>query len=236
MAIRRVSSLEELDLPNKYIYQGNNGYIYNFKDKYFKVLDEEYMSLDNRNNQGRLDILGRLSELENTKYLVLPEDIYVTDSKILGYTMRICPGKEFIYLDDNVSYDKLVLGIINLLFDIEILSNKGLLDLDICSSNIFFDGVNLYLLDFDGTIRFDDKRKAYLLMGMSLINLCIGKIMDSDRLEWFKDIDIDYMWEKMNRLESSNYIGLLWLIKLKMSRALGKDVETLGDIRRVLRR
>ena len=32
MAIRRVSSLEELDLPNKYIYQGNNGYIYNFKD------------------------------------------------------------------------------------------------------------------------------------------------------------------------------------------------------------
>ena len=150
--------------------------------------------------------------------------------------MRICPGKEFIYLDDNVSYDKLVLGIINLLFDIEILSNKGLLDLDICSSNIFFDGVNLYLLDFDGTISFDDKRKAYLLMGMSLINLCIGKIMDSDRLEWFKDIDIDYMWEKMNRLESSNYIGLLWLIKLKMSRVLGKDVETLGDIRRVLRR
>ena len=73
-------------------------------------------------------------------------------------------------------------------------------------------------------------------MGMSLINLCIGKIMDSDRLEWFKDIDIDYMWEKMNRLESSNYIGLLWLIKLKMSRVLGKDVETLGDIRRVLRR
>ena len=73
-------------------------------------------------------------------------------------------------------------------------------------------------------------------MGMSLINLCIGKIMDSDRLEWFKDIDIDYMWEKMSRLESSNYIGLLWLIKLKMSRALGKDVETLGDIRRVLRR
>ena len=177
-----------------------------------------------------------IEKLLHSMNSMLPEDIYITDSKILGYTMRICPGIEFIYLDDDVSYDKLVLGIINLLLDIETLSNKGLLDLDICSSNVFFDGGNLYLLDFDGTISFDDKKKAYLLMGMSLINLCIGKIMDSDNLEWFKDIDIDYMWEKMNRLESSNYIGLLWLIKLKMSMVLGEDIKTLGDIRKVLRR
>ena len=57
----------------------------------------------------------------------------------------------------------------------------------------------------------------------SAINKCITKITPLIK-------------EERNRLESSNYIGLLWLIKLKMSRVLGKDVETLADIRRVLRR
>lgn len=225
-----------MNLPNRSLKEGNNGYIFNFKDKYFKLLSLRYMSLEEKSNQRRLEILERLSKIENSKYLVLSEDIYITNREVLGYSMRICPGKEFIYLDDDVSYDKVVLALMNILKEIEILSRMGILDLDICSRNVFFDGDNLYLLDFDGSVYFEDSREAYLLMGTSLVNLCLGEIMDSDNLEWFKDIDIDYMIEKINRLESSNYRGLFWLIKLKMSKTLGKDIETLGDIRRVLKR
>lgn len=236
MGIIKVNSLEEIGLPNKNIMQGNNGYIFNYGNEYFKLLNPRYMNLDERVNFNRLRILEQLSDLKGTKYLVLPKDIYVTDKEIFGYTMDICPGKKFDFLLDSVSYDLVVNAVINLLEDIRKLCNLGILNIDICSSNVLFDDINLYLLDFDNSVYFDDKEKAYLLMAASLVNLSLGKILDLDRLEWFLDIDINYMKEGIDRLESSNYQGFLWLIKAKTRGILGKESLTIGDIRRCLRK
>lgn len=236
MAIIKVNSLEEIELPNRSIIDGNNGYIFKYGSRYFKLLSFRYMNLDERVNFNRLRILEQISVLKGTKYLVLPKDIYMTDKEIFGYTMDICPGKEFNFLLDGVSYDLAVNAVLNLLEDIKKLSDLGILNLDICSSNILFDDINLYWLDFDNSVYFDDKEKAYLMMATSLVNLSLGKILDLNRLELFDDIDINYMKAKIDGLESSNYKGFLWLIKAKTQEILGKESLTVGDMRRVLKK
>ena len=236
MAIIKVKSLDDISLPNKPVRQGNNGYIFAYHEKYFKLLSLIYMNLDDKDNLRRLDILKKLSELKGTKYLVLPEDIYITEEQVLGYTMKIYPGKEFTFLLDSDSYDILVEAVARLLKEIRILSNLGILDLDICSSNILYDKYNLYLLDFDSSIMYGDKEEAYRLMGASLISLVLGKILDIENLELFYDIDINYMKREIDCLRSTNYMGLLGLLRLKTERILKREVRNIGDIRRVLKK
>ena len=106
-----------------------------------------------------------------------------------------------------------------------------LLDFDL--SNI--DKNNLYLIDFDNCIYFDDIDLAYKIMGMSLFNLIIDRMLDSYDLNWLNDIDINYIKERIDNLESTDYIAFINLLRLKIARKSQEKIETVGDIRRCLR-
>ena len=76
---------------------------------------------------------------------------------------------------------------------------------------------------------------AYKIMGMSLFNLIIDRMLDSYDLNWLNDIDINYIKERIDNLESTDYIAFINLLRLKIARKSQDKIETVGDMRRCLR-
>ena len=182
-----------------------------------------------------MQVLEKLSELKGIKYFELPQNLYMTDKEFLGYSMPICLGKPLDYLTEDISINKVVKMVMGLLEDIQKISAIGILNPDIWGGNVLFDKNNLYLIDFDNCIYFDDIDLAYKIMGMSLFNLIIDRMLDSYDLNWLNDIDINYIKERIDNLESTDYIAFINLLRLKIARKSQEKIETVGDIRRCLR-
>lgn len=232
----KVVGIEELFLKQRHINLWSENKIYPFNSKeYFKLLNPEYQSLDNKKNQERLEILKLLSNIKNTNYLVLPKDIYVTANKILGYTMPVAKGKNLEDFTDNISYQKIIMALSNLLVEIKILSDMGIFNPDIWSDNVLFDVNNLYLIDFDASIFFNDQDLSYKMMGMSLFNLVLDKIIASFDLDILKDKDINYIKLGIDSLKTTDYIAFLNLLKIKLNKINNENIKTVGQVRKVLK-
>ena len=235
MAIIRVKSIDDLELPNRPIHYGSNSYIYRFQEKYFKLFHPALMDLEAKNNKNRLMILKTLMDNKSFKYLILPEDIYVTDSSFLGYTMPICLGKPLDTFLDTMSYKMIIEALKDLLVEIEKLSNLGLFNPDIWSDNVLFDGKKFYLIDLDNSYFYDDKLIAYRSMGFTLFNLVLDKMVEIDNLNLWHDIDINYMRKEIESLNSDDYIDCLSLVIFKLERIYNRKIENIGDIRAALK-
>lgn len=235
MAIVKVKSIEDLRLPDKELMIWSRSKIYYKNGKYLKILNSCDRLLSEGTNYNRLQILEKLSELEEIKYLELPQKLYITEKEFLGYSMPICLGKPLDYLTEDISINKVNKMVIGLLEDIKKISAIGILNPDIWGGNVLFDKSDLYLIDFDNCIYFDDMDMAYKIMGMSLFNLIIDRMLDSYDLNWLNDIDINYIKERIDNLESTDYIAFINLLKFKLARKSHEQIETVGDMRRCLR-
>ena len=235
MAIVKVKSIEDLRLPDKELMIWSKSKIYYKNGKYLKILNSCDRLLSEGTNYNRLQVLEKLSELKDIKYLELPQNLYITDKEFLGYSMPICLGKPLDYLTEDIAINKVIKMVMGLLEDIQKISAIGILNPDIWGGNVLFDKNNLYLIDFDNCIYFDDIDMAYKIMGMSLFNLIIDRMLDSYDLNWLNDIDINYIKERIDNLESTDYIAFINLLKFKLARKSHEKIETVGDMRRCLR-
>ena len=204
MAIVKVKSIEDLGLPDKELMIWSRSKIYYKNGEYLKILNICDRLLSDGTNYNRLQVLEKLSELKGIKYLELPQNLYMTDKEFLGYSMPICLGKPLDYLTEDIFINKVIKMVMGLLEDIQKISAIGILNPDIWGGNVLFDKNNLYLIDFDNCIYFDD-------------------------------IDINYIKERIDNLESTDYVAFINLLRLKIARKSQEKIETVGDIRRCLR-
>ena len=204
MAIVKVKNIEDLKLPDKELMIWSRSKIYYKNGEYLKILNICDRLLSDGTNYNRLQVLEKLSELKGIKYLELPQNLYITDKEFLGYSMPICLGKPLEYLTEDISINKVIKMVMGLLEDIQKISAIGILNPDIWGGNVLFDKNNLYLIDFDNCIYFDD-------------------------------IDINYIKERIDNLESTDYIAFINLLRLKIARKSQEKIETVGDMRRCLR-
>lgn len=235
MAIIRVKNIDDLGLPSEELMVWSRNKIYYKNGEYLKILNAYDRSLKNKINYNRFKVLEELSRLEDIRYLELPQNMYITDDEFLGYSMHICCGKPFLYLSDNVLISSVISMLNCLLEDIKKISAKRILNPDIWSGNVLFDGYCLHLIDFDDCIYFDDVDMAYKIMGMNLFNLVIDRIVDSYDLKLLNDIDINYIKMRIDSLKSADYVAFINLLKLKLAKKNQEKVETVGDIRRCLK-
>ena len=208
MAIVKVKNIEDLKLPDKELMIWSRSKIYYKNGEYLKILNICDRLLSDGTNYNRLQVLEKLSKLKDIKYLELPQNLYITDKEFLGYSMPICLGKPLEYLTEDISINKVIKMVMGLLEDIQKISAIGILNPDIWGGNVLFDKNNLYLID---------------------------RMLDSYDLNWLNDIDINYIKERIDNLESTDYIAFINLLRLKIARKSQEKIETVGDIRRCLR-
>lgn len=234
MAIIKIKNIDELELSNRPIYYGSNSYIFKFRGKYFKLFHPILTNLDDKNNNNRFKILEELMDKKYFKYVILPDDIFVTDNNFWGYSMPICLGKPLNAFEDSLSYYQLIEALKKLLIDVKKLSEFGLFDPDIWSGNVLFDGQNLYLIDLDNSCHYDDMMMAYKLMGFSLFKIILDKLFSIEKLDLVEDKDINLVRRNIENLNTTDYIACLNLIKFKLERIDNKTLEDVGDLRRAL--
>lgn len=235
MAIIRIKNIEDLRLPSKELMVWSRSKIYYKNGEYLKILNAYDRPLKNKVNYNRFKVLEELSRLEDIRYLELPQNMYITDDEFLGYSMHICEGNPFLCLPDNVLVDSVISMLNCLLEDLKKVSTRQILNPDIWSGNVLFDGYCLHLIDFDDCIYFDDVDMAYKIMGMNLFNLVIDRMVDSYNLSLLNDIDINYIKMRIDSLKSADYVAFINLLKLKLTRRSQEKIETVGDIRRCLK-
>ena len=108
MAIVKVKSIEDLRLPDKELMIWSRSKIYYKNGKYLKILNICDRLLSDGTNYNRLQVLEKLSELKEIRYLELPQNLYITDKEFLGYSMPICLGKPLEYLTEDISINKVI--------------------------------------------------------------------------------------------------------------------------------
>lgn len=157
MAIVKLKSINDIKLPDIPKIKGGNGEIYQYTSSlYFKKIPFIQGDLTLKENQERLEILTKVMNLQGTKYLILPQNIYITDDTLLGYTSKIKEAKTIRDISLNSKYDDVIKSFKLLRKDIRILADKDIFNYDTTSDNILYDG-RMYLIDFDNSIYCDDR-------------------------------------------------------------------------------
>ena len=109
MAIVKVKSINDIKLPDIPKIKGGNGEIYQYTSSlYFKKIPFNQGDLTLKENQERLEILTKVMNLQGTKYLILPQNIYITDDTLLGYTSKIKEAKTIRDISLNSKYDDVI--------------------------------------------------------------------------------------------------------------------------------
>ena len=176
MAIVKVKSINDIKLPDIPKIKGGNGEIYQYTSSlYFKKIPFNQGDLTLKENQERLEILTKVMNLQGTKYLILPQNIYITDDTLLGYTSKIKEAKTIRDISLNSKYDDVIKSFKLLRKDIRILADKDIFNYDTTSDNILYDG-RMYLIDFDNSIYCDDRVYLRTLHNIfATIYLCLVK-------------------------------------------------------------
>lgn len=79
MAIIKVKNIGDIKLPTEPTIRGGNGEIYQYTPLlYFKKISQEQGRLSIQCNLDRLEILIKIMEMKKSKYLIRPQDIFVT--------------------------------------------------------------------------------------------------------------------------------------------------------------
>lgn len=86
--------------------------------------------------------------LEGSRSLILPEDIYLGDKRIYGYTTKYLKGANLNYLPREVKLKDLLEAYLKLTKDIKLLAENNINIFDIHAGNLLYNG-SLYMLDFD---------------------------------------------------------------------------------------
>lgn len=233
MAIVKVKSINDIKLPDIPKIKGDNGEIYQYTPSlYFKKIPFNKGDLTLKENQERLEILTKVMNLRGTKYLILPQNIYITDDTLLGYTSKIKEAKTIRDISLNSKYDDVIKSFKLLRKDIKVLADNKIFNYDTTSNNILYDG-KMYLLDFDNSIYSDDRvylrtlHNIFQTVYLSLVKDGFGSPLLMER-------DLEALEQEFKSFRSTNYDLYFELLRWKLETYTRKRIKTVGDLRMCL--
>lgn len=233
MAIVKVKSINDIKLPDIPKIKGDNGEIYQYTPSlYFKKIPFIQGDLTLKDNQERLEILTKVMNLQGAKYLILPQNIYITDDTLLGYTSKIKEAKTIRDISLNSKYDDVIKSFKLLRKDIRILADNKIFNYDTTSNNILYDG-RMYLIDFDNSIYCDDRvylrtlHNIFQTVYLSLVKDGFGSPLLMER-------DLEALEQEFKSFRSTNYDLYFELLRWKLETYTRKRIKTVGDLRMCL--
>ena len=170
--------------------------------------------------------------LQGTKYLILPQNIYITDDTLLGYTSKIKEAKTIRNISLNSKYDDVIKSFKLLRKDIRILADKDIFNYDTTSNNILYDG-RMYLIDFDNSIYCNDRvylrslHNIFATIHLSLVKDGFGSPLLMER-------DLETLEQEFKSFKSTNYDLYFELLRWKLETYTRKRIKTVGDLRMCL--
>lgn len=235
MAIIKVDNIKDIMIPGNMVNKGSFGEIYQFTDDtYFKKLNSSQESLCLLDNRIRLEILTDLMNLKDTKYLILPKDIYVTDNCLLGYTSLIKKAKSIKYMSLDTKYGDILKSFKLLCKDIALLASMDIFDCDFNQNNILFDG-RMYLLDFDQSIYVEGDNSIYKRMVYELFqSLYLALVKDGFGSRILMERDLEGLISSFKSYTSTNYDLFFELLRWKLEFYTRMKINTVGDFRKSL--
>ena len=235
MAIIKVEGIEDIKYLDEMVNKGSFGEIYPFSDDtYFKKLNKSQGSLGLLDNQIRLEILTDLMNLNGSKYLILPKDIYVTEKCLLGYTSLIKKAKSIRDMNLDSDYGDVIKAFKLLCKDIALLADKNIFDCDFNQNNILFDG-KMYLLDFDQSIYVENDNHLYKRMVYELFqSLYLSLVKDGFGSRILMEKDLEGLIQTFKSYTSTNYDLFFELLRWKLEFYTRMKINTVGDFRKSL--
>ena len=235
MAIVKIKSIEDINLPKEPKIKGANGEIYQYTSSlYFKKLSDERSDLTSSFNVERLKILAKIMKLKDTKCLILPQDIYITSDTFLGYTTLISTAPTIRNLSLDTKYNDLIKAFRQVSADIKVLAKNHIFHYDTTQDNILFDG-EIHLLDFDDC--FLDNYKSYERMMYNIfLSLYAGVVKDGYGSKVLMENDLEKLLEKFAKYQSVDYELYFKLLQKKLEYDTCKKIKTVGDLRKSLSR
>ena len=170
--------------------------------------------------------------LQGTKYLILPQNIYITDDTLLGYTSKIKDAKTIRNISLNSKYEDVIKSFKLLRKDIRILADKDIFNYDTTFDNILYDG-RMYLIDFDNSIYCNDRVYLRTLHNIfETIYLCLVK--DGFGSPLLMERDLEALEQEFKSFKSTNYDLYFELLRWKLETYTRKRIKTVGDLRMCL--
>lgn len=233
MAIVKVKSINDIKLPDIPKIKGDNGEIYQYTPSlYFKKIPFNKGDLTLKDNQERLEILTKVMNLQGTKYLILPQNIYITDDTLLGYTSKIKEAKTIRDISLNSKYDDVMKSFKLLRKDIKVLADNKIFNYDTTSNNILYDG-KMYLIDFDNSIYSDDR--VYLRTLHNIFQtIYLSLVKDGFGSPLLMERDLEVLEQEFKSFKSTNYDLYFELLRWKLETYTRKRIKTVGDLRMCL--
>ena len=233
MAIVKVKSINDIKLPDIPKIKGGNGEIYQYTSSlYFKKIPFNQGDLTLKENQERLEILTKVMNLQGTKYLILPQNIYITDDTLLGYTSKIKEAKTIRDISLNSKYEDVIKSFKLLRKDIRIIDTDSIFNYDTTSDNILYDG-RMYLIDFDNSIYCDDR--VYLRTLHSIFaTIYLSLVKDGFGSPLLMERDLETLEQEFKSFKSTNYDLYFELLRWKLETYTRKRIKTVGDLRMCL--
>lgn len=233
MAIVKVKSIDDIKLPDIPKIKGDNGEIYQYTSSlYFKKIPFNKGDLTLKDNQERLEILTKVMNLQGAKYLILPQNIYITDDTLLGYTSKIKEAKTIRNISLNSKYDDVMKSFKLLRKDIKVLADNKIFNYDTTSNNILYDG-RMYLIDFDNSIYCDDR--VYLRTLHNIFQtIYLSLVKDGFGSPLLMERDLETLEQEFKSFRSTNYDLYFELLRWKLEAYTRKRIKTVGDLRMCL--
>lgn len=233
MAIIKVKSIDDIKLPDIPEIKGGNGIVYRYTPSlYFKKIPFNQGDLTLNENQERLEILTKVMNLQGTKYLILPQNIYITDDTLFGYTSKIKEAKTIMDISLNSKYDDVIKSFKLLRKDIRILADNKIFNYDTTSNNILYDG-KMYLIDFDNSIYSDDRVYLRTLHNI-FATIYLSLVKDGFGSPLLMERDLEALEQEFKSFKSTNYDLYFELLRWKLETYTRKRIKTVGDLRMCL--
>ena len=224
MAIIRVSSIKEINLPSASKIKGENGEVYQYNSLlYFKKVANERGDLSRSFNCERLKILEKLMNLKGTKSLILPQDIFITNDYLLGYTSLINTAPTIRNLSLNIKYADIVRSFKQISKDIKILAENHIFHYDTSPNNILFDN-KIYLLDFDDCL-FDSYKLYERMMYNIFLSIYASVIKDGYASSVILENDLESLLERYAKYQNVNYELYFQLLRKKLEYDTCKKIK-----------
>lgn len=241
MAVIKVQSIRDIPKDRVYRVEATNKFYMQGKDRILKIFLDCYQRLDSKSGKDIYKILEILMSIEGTRHLILPEDIYLSDKRIYGYTTKYLNCPNLNYISRYVRLNDLLESYMNILEDLKVLAEKRINIFDIHAGNLLYNG-SLYMLDFDlskiDTV--NSVEKIYTRAAYQVWQQILRTILYYDKYDLYttlnhygiRDFNLSALQCGIMDITSS-----LEVFKESLEKGLNlKDDSTLLDIDRVLRR
>ena len=93
MAVIKVQSIRDIPKDGVYRVEATNKLYRQGYDRILKIFLDCYQRIDSESGKDIFKVLELLMSLEGSRSLILPEDIYLGDKRIYGYTTKYLKGK-----------------------------------------------------------------------------------------------------------------------------------------------